>query len=75
MPGGDRPGPPWGCGSSSRKSSEKYLWRTGSEIGGSRVERYAAFIEALIPFVAAVSGLVKLFKKPKRTQEIDKIHH
>jgi hypothetical protein len=39
--------------------------REESEIAGSRIERYAAFIEALIPFVAGVSSLVKLFKKPK----------
>jgi hypothetical protein len=70
MPGGNRAGPPWGGGRRSRKSSEKYLGRTGFETGGSRVERYAAFVEALIPFIAAISGLVKLFKKPKAPNKL-----
>jgi hypothetical protein len=39
--------------------------RERSETAGSRIERYTAFIEVLIPFVAGVASLVKLFKKPK----------
>ncbi len=65
MPSGDRTGPPWKGRPRSQRNLERQSRQTGSQIGGSRVERYVAFIEALIPFVAAVSGLVKLFKKPK----------
>jgi len=68
MPRGDGTGPPWGSGAGSGRSAGRCLSPRSSnsfKTGGSRVQRYATFVEAFIPFVAVVSGLVKLFKKPK----------
>jgi len=65
MPRGDGTGPPWGSGPGSGRSARGCLGPRSSnsfKIGGSRVEKYVAFIEMLVPLA---STLVKLFKKPK----------
>jgi len=65
MPKRDGSGPPWGGGPGSGRGAGRGLGprgSNGSKIGGSRVERYVAFIEMLVPLA---STFVALFKKPK----------
>jgi hypothetical protein len=65
MPRGDGTGPPWGSGPGSGRGARGCLGSrssNSSKIGGSRIERYVAFIEMLVPLA---STLVALFKKPK----------
>jgi hypothetical protein len=65
MPRGDGTGPPWGGGPGSGRGAGRCLGPQSSDsskTGGSRVERYIAFIEMLVPLA---STLVALFKKPK----------
>ena len=65
MPRGDGTGPPWGGGPGSGRSARRCLGpqsSSSSKTGGGRVERYAAFIEMLVPLA---STLVAMFKKPK----------
>jgi hypothetical protein len=66
MPRGNGTGPPWGGGPGSGKGAGRCLGprrsSNSSKTGGSRVERYVAFIEMLVPLA---STLVALFKKPK----------
>jgi hypothetical protein len=65
MPRGDGTGPPWGSGPGSGRGARGCLGpqsSNSSKIGGSKVEKYVAFIEMLVPLA---STLVALFKKPK----------
>jgi hypothetical protein len=65
MPRGDGTGPPWGGGPGSGRGAGRCLGprnAKSSKTGGSRVEKYVAFIEMLLPLA---STLVALFKKPK----------
>jgi Family of unknown function (DUF5320) len=65
MPRGDGTGPPWGGGPGSGRGAGRCLGpgsSNSSNTGGSRVERYVAFIEMLVPLA---STLVALFRKPK----------
>jgi hypothetical protein len=65
MPRGDGTGPPWGSGPGSGRGARGCLGppsSNSSKIGGSRVGRYVAIIEMLVP---VVSTLVALFKKSK----------
>ena len=65
MPRDDGTGPPWGGGPGSGRGARRCLGpqnSSSSKIGGSRVERYVAFIDMLVPLA---STLVALFKKPK----------
>ena len=65
MPRGDGTGPAWGGGPGSGRGAGRCLGSrssNSSKTGGSRVERYVAFIEMLVPLA---STLVAMFKKPK----------
>jgi hypothetical protein len=69
MPRGNGTGPPWSSGQGSGRNARGCPGprsSTGSEMGGSRLEKYIAFIEMLVPLASA---LVMLFKKSKAPRD------
>ena len=75
MPRGNGSSPRWGGGPGSGRGAGRFFApqsSNSSKTGESRIEKYTAFIEALIPLVAGVSSLVKLLKKPKALNPLNK---